>query len=36
MPVHIVKQRDCMSSIADQYGFFWETRWNHERNGELR
>lgn len=36
MPVHIVKQGDCMSSIADQYGFFWETLWNHERNSELK
>jgi hypothetical protein len=36
MPVHIVKQGDCMSSIADQYGFFWETLWNHERNADLK
>lgn len=25
-----------MSSIADQYGFFWDTLWNHEKNAELR
>ncbi|MGC9970313.1 MAG: peptidoglycan-binding protein [Bryobacteraceae bacterium] len=36
MPVHIVKQGDCMSSIADQYGFFWETLWNDEHNSPLR
>jgi N-acetylmuramoyl-L-alanine amidase len=36
MPVHVVKQGDCLSSIADQYGFFWDTLWNHERNAELR
>ncbi len=36
MPVHIVKQGDCMNTIADQYGFFWYTLWNHERNAELK
>lgn len=36
MPVHVVKQGDCLSSIADQYGFFWDTLWNHERNADLR
>lgn len=36
MPVHVVKQGDCMSSIAEQYGFFWETLWNHERNAQLQ
>ena len=25
-----------MSSVADQYGFFWETLWNHEQNQGLR
>lgn len=36
MPTHIVKLGDSMTSIADQYGFFWETLWNHERNAALR
>jgi N-acetylmuramoyl-L-alanine amidase len=36
MPVHLVKQGDSMTSIADQYGFFWESIWNHDRNAELR
>jgi N-acetylmuramoyl-L-alanine amidase len=36
MPVHFVKQGDCMNTIACQYGFFWETLWNHERNAELK
>jgi N-acetylmuramoyl-L-alanine amidase len=34
--MHIVKQGDCLNSIADRYGFFWDTIWNHERNAELR
>ena len=36
MPVHVVKQGECLNSIADQYGFFWNTLWNHERNAELK
>jgi hypothetical protein len=36
MPVHVVKQGECMNSIADQYGFFWYSLWNHERNAELK
>jgi Putative peptidoglycan binding domain len=36
MPVHVVKQGECMNSIADQHGFFWQTLWNHERNAELK
>jgi hypothetical protein len=36
MPIYLVKQGDCMNTIANQYGFFWETIWNHARNQELR
>lgn len=36
MPYHIVKQGECISKIADRYGFFWDTLWNHEQNAELR
>lgn len=27
---------DCISSIADQYGFFWKTLWLHPQNKDLR
>jgi len=30
------KVDDCMSSIASQFGFFWETLWFHPKNGDLR
>jgi hypothetical protein len=36
MPIHEVSQGECVLSIADQYGFFWETLWNHSENSDLR
>jgi hypothetical protein len=36
MPNHEVEQGDCISSIADQYGFFWSTLWNHADNADLK
>lgn len=33
---HTVQQGDCLVSIAEQYGFFWETLWNHAENRALR
>lgn len=36
MPYHEVKQGESMASIADLYGFFWNTVWNHPKNTALR
>jgi hypothetical protein len=33
---HITADDECMSAIADQYGFFWETLWFHPKNKDLR
>jgi len=33
---HIVKQGECITSIADQYGFFWQTIWDDKENIALR
>lgn len=37
MPVtHTVQAGECLSSIADQYGRFWEQLWEHADNAELK
>lgn len=36
MPLHKITQRECIESIAQKYGLFWETIWNDPQNRELR
>lgn len=37
MPVtHAVQSGECMSSIADQYGRFWQQLWDHADNLDLK
>ena len=31
-----VMQGDCIVSLADEYGFWWETIWNHSDNHKVR
>jgi len=33
---HIVSSGECVLSIADQNGLFWETLWNHPQNQDLK
>ena len=36
VPKHVVAQGECVTSIADHYGFFWQTVWDHPDNHELK
>lgn len=36
MSDHVVQDGECISSIALQEGFFWETLWNHPQNSDLK
>ncbi len=36
MPDYKVKEGDCLSSIAAQYGISWEKIWNHPQNAKLK
>ncbi|MCB9594706.1 MAG: peptidoglycan-binding protein [Sandaracinaceae bacterium] len=36
MAEHRVSQGECLSSIAERYGFFWQTLWDHPDNEALR
>jgi N-acetylmuramoyl-L-alanine amidase len=36
MQEHTIRQGECLHSVAAQYGFFWETLWNHGANASLR
>jgi N-acetylmuramoyl-L-alanine amidase len=36
MAKHTIRQGECITSIVDKYGLFWETVWDHAQNAELK
>lgn len=36
MPQYTIKEGDCLSSIAQRHGLFWQKIWDHSQNSELR
>jgi hypothetical protein len=36
MPIYVIKQGDCLSSVAKRRGFAWKKLWNLPENAELR
>jgi hypothetical protein len=34
--IHVVKEGECINSIAMKHGFFWDVLWNHQGNTQLR
>jgi hypothetical protein len=36
MPPHVVQQGECITSLADRYGFLWQRIWEHPENSTLR
>jgi hypothetical protein len=36
MNPHTVRQGECLTSIAEHYGFFWDTLWNLPENSALK